>query len=70
MRAAATHLAHSQGELRVQVDQGLTVVQTLNANTAGLKHGIRDKCGVQGQEWFEALEERIEQAREERRANR
>jgi hypothetical protein len=70
MRAAATHLAQSQGELRVQVDQGLTVVQTLNANTAGLKHGIRDKCGVQGQEWFEALEERIEQAREERRANR
>lgn len=70
MRAAATHLARSQGELKVQVDQGLTMVQTLNANTSELKHGIRDKCGVQGQEWFEALEERIEQAREERRASR
>ena len=67
MHAAATHLARSQGELRAQVDQGLSMVRTLNANTSDLKHEIRDSCGRQGREWFEALEERIEQAREERR---
>lgn len=67
MHAAATHLARSQGELREQVDQGLSMVRTLNANTSDLKHEIRDSCGRQGREWFEALEERIEQAREERR---
>jgi hypothetical protein len=67
MRAAATHLARSQGELRSQVDQGLSMVRTLNANTSDLKHEIRDSCGRPGREWFEALEERIEQAREERR---
>lgn len=70
MRAAATHLAQSQGELRTQVDQGLGMVRDLNANTSELKHGIRDNCGAQGQDWFEALEERIEQAREERRTSR
>lgn len=67
MHAAAAHLAQSQGELRTQVDHGLSMVRTLNANTSELKHEIRDSCGRQGQEWFEALEERIEQAREERR---
>ncbi|MDX8032025.1 hypothetical protein SK803_17505 [Lentzea sp. BCCO 10_0856] len=67
MRAAADHLASSHGELRSQVDQGLDMVRSLNANTSELKHEIRDSCGRQGQEWFEALEERIEQAREERR---
>ncbi|MCX2952752.1 hypothetical protein [Lentzea sp. NEAU-D7] len=71
MRAAAAHLARSQGELRSHVDEGLDMVRTLNANTSELKHEIRDHCGRQGREWFEALEERVEQAREERRvANR
>ncbi|SFQ99725.1 hypothetical protein SAMN04488564_101915 [Lentzea waywayandensis] len=71
MRAAAAHLQRSQSELRTQVDQGLDMVRTLNANTSDLKHEIRDNCGRQGREWFEALEERVEQAREERRvANR
>ena len=71
MRAAAAHLARSQGELRSHVDEGLGMVRTLNANTSELKHEIRDHCGSQGREWFEALEERVEQAREERRvANR
>jgi hypothetical protein len=67
MQAAAAHLARSQGELRSHVDQGLDLVRTLNADTSELKHEIRDSCGRQGREWFEALEERIEQAREERR---
>lgn len=67
MHAAAAHLARSQGELRTHVDQGLSMVRTLNANTSDLKHEIRDSCGRQGEEWFDALEERIEQAREERR---
>ncbi|SDM15255.1 hypothetical protein SAMN04488074_11785 [Lentzea albidocapillata subsp. violacea] len=71
MRAAAAHLDRSQGELRTHVDEGLGMVRTLNANTADLKHEIRDHCGTQGREWFAALEERVEQAREERRvANR
>jgi hypothetical protein len=67
MRAAATHLAESQGELRTHVDQGLDMVRTLNANTSDLKHEIRDQCGREGRDWFEALQERVEQAREERR---
>ncbi|PWK87188.1 hypothetical protein C8D88_104349 [Lentzea atacamensis] len=70
MYAAADALARSHGELRVQVDQGLEMVRTLNANTSELKCEIRDSCGEQGQEWFEALEERIEKAREERGAGR
>lgn len=70
MRAAATHLARSQDELRSHVEQGLSMVRDLNANTSDLKHEIRDNCGEQGQLWFEALEERIEQARDERRASR
>lgn len=70
MHAAAASLARSHGELRVQVDQGLDMVRDLNANTADLKFEIRDSCGPQGREWFEALEERIETAREERRAAR
>ncbi|GHH54302.1 hypothetical protein [Lentzea cavernae] len=68
MRAAATHLERSHGELRSQVDQGLGMVRDLNANTSELKHEIRDNCGAQGRQWFAELEERIEQAREERRA--
>ncbi|USX56154.1 hypothetical protein [Lentzea sp. HUAS12] len=70
MRAAATHLATSCGELRAQVDHGLGMVRDLNANTSELKHEIRDNCGAQGRRWFEELEERIEQAREERRTSR
>ncbi|GGU77147.1 hypothetical protein [Lentzea flava] len=66
MHAAATHLAQSHLELRAQVDQGLGMVRTLNANTSELKFEIRDSCGPQGEEWFEALELRIEKAREER----
>ncbi|MDX8141303.1 hypothetical protein SK854_04210 [Lentzea sp. BCCO 10_0061] len=68
MRAAAAHLQRSHSELRSQVDQGLDMVRTLNANTSELKREIRDSCGAQGQQWFADLEERIEQAREERRA--
>jgi hypothetical protein len=70
MHAAATHLAQSHLELRAQVDQGLELVRTLNANTSELKFSIRDSCGPQGEEWFEALELRIEKAREERAAGR
>jgi len=70
MRAAASHLTRSYGELRAQVEQGLGMVRTLNANTADLKHEIRDSCGEPGRQWFEALEQRIEEARNERRASR
>ncbi|MDX2681871.1 hypothetical protein [Streptomyces soliscabiei] len=56
-------LSHSQGELRRQVDQGLGMVRSLNANTFDLKHGIRDNCGAQGEQWYEALEERIRDRR-------
>ncbi|WP_434443920.1 hypothetical protein [Lentzea sp. E54] len=69
MHAAAAHLARSHGELRVQVEEGLDMVRDLNANTSDLKLEIRDSCGEPGQQWFEALEQRIEQAREERRAS-
>jgi hypothetical protein len=70
LRAAAAYLAQSHDELRVQVDQGLGMVRTLNANTSELKHEIRDSCGKPGRLWFEALEERVSQARAERRAGR
>ncbi|WP_103352020.1 hypothetical protein [Amycolatopsis sp. CA-128772] len=66
LRAAAAQLARSHGELRVQVDQGLTMVRTLNANTSELKHEIRDSCGEPGRQWFEALEARIAEARASR----
>lgn len=66
MRAAATHLAQARGELRVRVDEGLSLVRDLNANTADFKHEIRDSCGEAGRRWFEALEQRIEEARNER----
>jgi hypothetical protein len=69
MHAAATHLARSHVELRAQVDQGLGMVRDLNANTSDLKLEIRDSCGEPGQQWFDALEERIEKAREERRTS-
>ncbi|MGW7531644.1 hypothetical protein [Amycolatopsis sp. NPDC054798] len=68
MRAAAAQLAHSHAELRTQVDRGLGMVRTLNANTSDFKCEIRDSCGEPGRLWFAALEERIAQARAERRA--
>jgi hypothetical protein len=68
MRATATRLAASEGILRTRVNQGLGMVQNLNANTSELKHEIRDKCGARGQQWFEDLEQRIALARAERRA--
>jgi hypothetical protein len=67
MRAAATHLARSQGELRSQVELGLDMVRTLNANTFDLKHEIRDSCGAPGQQWFADLEHRVAQKRAEER---
>lgn len=63
LRAAAAHLAQTHGELRVHVGQGLNLVQTLNANTADLKYSIRDGCGERGWHWYEALEQRIKEAR-------
>lgn len=66
MRAAVGHLAQSRGELRTQVDRGLGMVRELNANTAELKHEIRDSCGERGRQWYAALEERIEEARASR----
>lgn len=70
LRAAAAQLARSHGELRVQVDQGLTVVRTLNANTAELKHEIRDSCGEPGRRWFADLEERVAERRRAERVSR
>ncbi len=70
MRDAARHLTRSHGELRTQVDQGLGLVRTLNANTSDLKHEIRDNYGEDGRSWFEALEQRIAEVRAERRASR
>ncbi|GAA4523693.1 hypothetical protein [Amycolatopsis samaneae] len=66
LRAAAAHLTRSHDELRARVGEGLTMVRTLNSNTADLKHEIRDSCGRPGRLWFEALEERVA----ERRAHR
>ncbi|MFD5827417.1 hypothetical protein [Lentzea sp. NPDC060358] len=70
MHAVAAHLTRSHGELSGQVEEGLTVVRDLNADTAELKHEIRDSCGARGEQWYAELEDRIEQAREERRAHR
>ncbi|NUR59067.1 MAG: hypothetical protein HOV87_10405 [Catenulispora sp.] len=70
MRDLADYLTRAQGELRVEVDKGLGRVRSFNADTAGLKHEIRDNCGQAGWQWFEALEERIAEAKAERRASR
>jgi hypothetical protein len=63
LSAAAQTLEQVRGQLDSEVARGLHLVQTLNANTADLKHAIRDNCGRAGRDWFEALEERIEAAR-------
>lgn len=67
LRAVLVHLQSSHGQLQTQVEQGLGTVRTLNANTSELKHEIRDSCGHPGREWFEALEQRVEEARAARR---
>lgn len=63
LAAATAQLADTHGQLDVEVQRGLTLVQTLNANTAELKHRIRDNCGERGQRWFADLQDRIERAR-------
>ena len=61
--AAAEILARALGPLTAEVDGGLTRVRTLNARTTDLKHSIRDTCGRRGQEWYDALQERVAFAR-------
>jgi hypothetical protein len=60
LNAAASALDDTRGQLSVEVQRGLSLVQTLNANTAELKHSIRSDCGEPGRLWYEALEQRIE----------
>jgi len=60
LRTASADLVQANGELRTHVDKGLGMVRTLNANTAELKHSIRDSCGARGRRWFDDLELRTE----------
>jgi hypothetical protein len=43
--AAAANLTQTRQLLSAEVNRGLTMVRSLNANTAHLKHSIRDNCG-------------------------
>ncbi|MEV4148725.1 hypothetical protein AB0J40_34065 [Amycolatopsis sp. NPDC049691] len=63
MTAAATSLALTRSKIDGEVSKGLTMVRSLNARTADLKHSIRDNCGVRGRKWFEDLELRTEARR-------
>ncbi len=63
LKAAASSLSESRQLLDVEVQRGLTLVRTLNANTSRLKHSIKDNCGERGWQWYQALEMRIEAAR-------
>ncbi|MGH3933093.1 MAG: hypothetical protein ACRDTF_24320 [Pseudonocardiaceae bacterium] len=63
LKAAASSLSESRQQLDVEVKRGLTLVKTLNANTAQLKHSINDNCGERGRRWYQDLELRIEAAR-------
>ena len=63
LNAAASTLEETRGQLSIEVRRGLDLVQTLNANTAELKHSIRTDCGEAGWLWYDALEQRIETAR-------
>ncbi|MFD1047041.1 hypothetical protein ACFQ1S_16550 [Kibdelosporangium lantanae] len=59
LNAAAQNLTQSRSVLAVEVERGLTLVRDLNANTAHLKHFIRDNCGSRGQQWYDSLQERV-----------
>lgn len=63
LKAAASSLSESRQQLDVEVQRGLTLVRTLNANTSRLKHSIKDNCDERGRQWYQALEMRIEAAR-------
>ncbi|WP_018683962.1 hypothetical protein [Actinokineospora enzanensis] len=60
LSAAAANLAQTKQSLGVEVKRGRAMVHTLNANTAQLKHSIRDNCGKRGQRWYAELEQRTE----------
>jgi hypothetical protein len=67
LKAAASTLSGTRGQLSGDVDYALSQVQTLNARTHDLKESIRDDCGERGERWYEDLDARIEAARDERR---
>ena len=71
LKAAASTLAETSGQLTVEVERGLELVQALNANTSELKHSIGSDCGEPGRLWYDALEQRVETARRnDRRTSR
>lgn len=49
--------------LKAQRDHFYTQVQSLNARTHALKIAIRDRCGAQGMDWYNRLEERTDRRR-------
>ncbi|MEU5266684.1 hypothetical protein [Amycolatopsis sp. NPDC021455] len=57
--AAAGNLTRSRSLLSVEVERGRAMVRDLNANTARLKHLIRDNCGERGRQWYDSLQERV-----------
>jgi len=55
-----TQLFPDKDQLKAQRDRFHTEVKRLNAQTHALKIAIRDRCGPQGQDWYERLEKRTE----------
>lgn len=56
-------LSPDKDALKAQRDHFLGQVQSLNARTHALKIAIRDRCGAQGLDWYNRLEERTDRRR-------
>lgn len=54
---------NDKDKVKEQRDGLYSEVKRLNAQTAELKHFIRDRCGRKGNEWYDRLEERKKQRR-------
>lgn len=59
-------LYSDKDQLKAQRDHFYAQVKNFNARTHGLKLAIRDRCGVQGREWYKRLEDRTVVKRENR----
>ena len=57
------HLFPDKDQLKHQRNQFYSQVNRLNSQTHTLKSVIRDRCGSQGREWYQRLEERSRQKR-------
>jgi hypothetical protein len=65
LRAAGTDLAEYRRALDVEAKRGLAAVKSLNLRTATFRDSIRERCGMPGRRWYDALEDRKKRAQAE-----